>query len=92
MGSHGTIRLALAFALLLAALSQVVWRQSRALDVLRALDDARSERAYAEAERTVLLRRMQVLETRSRVVRAAGERLGMRVPSHTDIIILTESR
>jgi cell division protein FtsL len=91
MGGHGTIRLALAFALLLASLSLVVWRQSRALEVLRELDAARAERALTESERTTLLRRVQLLQTRTRIVTAAGDRLGMRVPSHAEIVILTET-
>jgi cell division protein FtsL len=81
MGAHGTIRVALAFAALLASLTLVVWRQGRALDALRALDHTRSERAVAESERAELLGRIQFLESRARVVRVAAQRLGMRVPA-----------
>jgi cell division protein FtsL len=81
MGAHGTIRVALAFAALLASLTLVVWRQGRALDALRALDRTRSERAVAESERAELVGRIQYLESRARIVTEAARRLGMRVPA-----------
>ncbi|HEY8469342.1 MAG TPA: cell division protein FtsL [Longimicrobiales bacterium] len=87
-GLSGALGAALAFAAFLASLSLVVWRQSRTLEVLRALEAVRSERAVAEAERVELNRRRQMLESRSRVVKAAGERLGMRVPRGPEIVIL----
>ena len=89
MKSHsGTIRLALAFAALLAALTMVIHRQSRALEVLRVADDMRSARVIAEAERSELARRIQTLQSRARVVTEARTRLGMHVPSATEIVIL----
>ncbi len=87
-GIPGALRAALGFAVLLAALSFVVRRQSRALDVLRGLDGVRAERAMAESERAELQRRVQTLESRTRVVAAARERLGMHVPDGTEIVIL----
>lgn len=89
MRSHsGTIRLALCFALLLAALTMVIWRQSNALETLRALDKLRDARALAEAERSDLLRKIEQLESRAIVVAAARTRLNMRVPSANEIVIL----
>lgn len=88
MASRGTLRLGLALAALFGALSLVVWRQSRALEVLRELDAARSERAVLESERTVLQRRVQELEGRERIVRVAGERLGLRPPAAAELVIL----
>jgi len=89
MRSHsGTIRLALAFAALLASLTLVIWRQSRALDVLRAMDSMRSTRVIVEAERGELTRRIQTLESRGRVVADARDRLAMHVPSANEIVIL----
>jgi cell division protein FtsL len=89
MRSHaGTIRLALAFAALLGALTMVIYRQSRALEVLRAADETRSARVIAEAERSELARRIQTLESRARVVADARTRLGMHVPSANEIVIL----
>ena len=86
--NSGVIRLALAFALLLGSLSLVVWRQSRALELLRDLDQTRTARAIAEAERSELSRRIEFLESRARVVSDAGMRLGLRVPSAEEIVIL----
>jgi cell division protein FtsL len=80
----------IACALLFASLSLVVWRQSRALEEVRALDEARSRRALLEAERTQLQREIQRLESRARIVAVAGSRLGLRVPSAREIVILQE--
>lgn len=89
MRSHsGTIRLALCFAGLLAALTMVIWRQSLALETLRTLDRLRDERALAEAERSDLVRQIEQSESRAFVVEAAHERLGMRVPFAHEIVIL----
>lgn len=89
MRTHsGTIRLALAFAALLASLTLVIWRQSRALDVLRSIDDMRGARVIIEAERGEITRRIQTLESRARVVADARDRLAMHVPSASEIVIL----
>jgi cell division protein FtsL len=89
MRTHsGTIRLALCFALLLAALTLVIWRQSNVLGTLRTLDKLRDNRALAEAERSELFRRIDQLESRAVVVAAARDRLGMRVPLADEIVIL----
>ena len=89
MHSHnGTIRLALCFAALLGALTMVIWRQSLALATLRELDRVRDGRALAEAERSDLIRKIEQLESRAAVVSAAQARLGMRVPSAHEIVIL----
>ena len=87
-GHTGTIRLALSFAALLGALTLVIWRQSNALETLRVLDGLRDDRAIAEAERSDLLRRIERLESRAHVVAAARDRLGMRVPAASEIVIL----
>ena len=84
----GILRVALVFAVLLASLSLVVHRQSRALELLRALDTARNDIAALEAERAELTRRLQKLNSRAYVVRAAGERLGMHVPAGAELVIL----
>jgi cell division protein FtsL len=89
MRSHtGTIRLALCFAALLAALTMVIWRQSLAWATLGELDRLRDGRALAEAERSDLIRSIEQLESRAAVVTAAQQRLGMRVPSAHEIVIL----
>ncbi|MGQ0562758.1 MAG: hypothetical protein ACT443_12900 [Gemmatimonadota bacterium] len=88
MQHTGTIRLALAFAALLGGLTTVIYRQSRALEVLRATEELRGARVIAEAERGELVRRIQTLESRAHVVAVARERLGMHVPSAEEIVIL----
>ena len=83
----GVIRIALAFAALLGSFSLVVWRQSRALELLRELHALRVERAIVEAERSELSRRITGLESRGHVV-AAAARIGLRVPAANEIVIL----
>jgi len=86
----GLLRLALACALLLLGLAQVVRRQSRALELVRALDRARAEQAVVEAERADLVRRIDWLQSRARVAEVAGRR-GMRLPTGMEIVILPEA-
>jgi cell division protein FtsL len=81
------IRGVLLFFLLLGSLTLVVWRQSRALEMQRALETVRQERAVEESRRTALLRRAEQLESRTRVSVAAG-RMGMRLPSGDELVIL----
>jgi hypothetical protein len=88
----GTLRVALAFAALVGSLGLVVWRQGRALEQLRALDAIRGARTVEEAERSELVRRVEWLASRGRVVEAARERLGLRVPSGVEIVILSLGR
>ncbi|MGH7553210.1 MAG: hypothetical protein ACREMQ_09335 [Longimicrobiales bacterium] len=88
MGARGTIRLALAFAALLASLTLVVWRQGQAIGELRELDRTRADRAVAEAQRAELIGRIQYLESRARIVGVASGRLGMRVPAAGEEIVI----
>lgn len=85
------IRAGLLFLVLLGSLTLVVWRQSQALEMQRALESVRRERALAESERAALLRRVEQLESRARVSEAARSRLDMRLPSGTEIVILPMS-
>ncbi|HUE76539.1 MAG TPA: hypothetical protein VMM83_01230 [Longimicrobiales bacterium] len=82
------IRTALLMVGLLASLTLVVWRQSRALEVLGAMDTVRQERVVEEARRSSLSRRVEQLESRARVSVAARDRLGMRVPTGSELVIL----
>lgn len=93
MKGRGAIRMGLACALLFASLSLVVWRQSRVLEALRALDAARAERVLLQAERSRLQGEIQRLESRARVLPLARERLGLRVPdaAASEIIILGDA-
>lgn len=78
----------LSLAILLLALGSVTWRQSRALEVLRELEGVRRASSEARAEQIDLQRTIQTLESRSRVVPAARERLGMHTPSAAELVIL----
>ena len=84
----GPTRVALAVAALLASLSLVAWRQSRALETMEALDHLRREKSLAVAERVELERRIHHLESRARVVPAARERLEMHMPDASEIVYL----
>lgn len=78
----------LAVSLLVGALSLVTWRQARVREVLAELDDLRREISLVEAERGELEERIRFLESRGRVVPAARERLGMKTPSSSEIVLL----
>jgi cell division protein FtsL len=87
-GGEGTLRVALAFAAFLGSLSLVIWRQSRALEVLRALDGARVERAAVESEKSRNIEAIQFLESRGRIAGVTGTRWGMRVPSSDEEFVI----
>lgn len=84
----GTSRVALAVAALLASLSLVAWRQGQALETLAELDEVRGDRTLASVEAEELRARIQYLESRSRMVPVARERLGMKMPDASQIIYL----
>ena len=74
--------------LLLVSLSVVTWRQTRGLAAERAVRELETDRALAEAERIELTRRIEELRSRARIVRVAGERLGMHLPQDHEIVFL----
>ncbi|MFC1661500.1 hypothetical protein ACFL3S_08640 [Gemmatimonadota bacterium] len=82
----GTSLFALAVAALLSSLSFVAWRQGTALSVLEDLDAVQRERSLSEAEKTELNRRVEVLESRSRVETEAWRRLNLRRPHDYEIV------
>lgn len=87
-GGEGTLRVALAFAAFLGSLSLVIWRQSRALEVLRELDGARVERAAVESDKSRNVEEIQFLESRGRIADVTGSRWGMRVPSSDEEFVI----
>jgi cell division protein FtsL len=91
---EGTLRVALAFSALLASLSGVIWRQSRALELLRQLDETRSRRAAVESDKSRLTARIQYLESRGRISDVAAARWSMRVPASDEefVILLRPER
>ena len=80
--------LVLGFSGLLSALSFVTWRQSRAFETLAELDRLERSLSLAESERTDLLRRIQGLDSRTRISSFAQERLGMHHPDASEIVLL----
>lgn len=91
-GLSTSSRVALAVAGLLASLSFVAWRQSRALEELEGLDTLTKEMSLARAERAELTRRIQYLQSYGRVVRDARARLGMRIPDASEQVLLPGER
>ncbi len=88
--SWATLSLAaLGFAGLLAALSLVTWRQSRAFEALAELDRLEKSLSLAESERTELLRLIQGLDNRTRISSVAQERLGMHRPDASEMVLLS---
>jgi cell division protein FtsL len=77
--------------LLLGSLSLVVWRQTRGVELERELRAMETERAVTEAERVELVRQIQALSSRARIVRIARDRLGMHLPEDREIIFLPVS-
>ena len=88
MHSPALIRTALAVVSLLGALGLVTWRQSRAFEALRELDDTRRLVSVNEAERVDLARTIQVMESRAQVIPRAREQLGMHIPETTELVTL----
>jgi len=88
MHSMTLIRTALAVVSLLGALGLVTWRQSRALEAMGELDDARRMASVNEAERVDLARTIQVMESRAQIVPRARDELGMHTPDATELVIL----
>src|SRR2546426_1607982 len=72
----------------LAALSLVIWRQTDGLRVARALAVARERRASLEGTRSELQRRIRDAESRTVLIPRAQQRLGLRQPADTEIILL----
>ena len=81
--------LALGFSGLLSALSLVTWRQSRAFEALAELDGVQRSFSLAESERVELLRRIQGLDSRTRISSVAQEDLGMHRPGASEIVLLS---
>lgn len=81
-------RVVLTFAVFVASLGLVTWRQSRAFEAHAELDDLRRQVSVAQAERIEIERAIQVLTSRTRVVPVAEERLGMHMPDVSEQVIL----
>jgi cell division protein FtsL len=75
-------------AAVLGAFSAVVWRQTRADERQREIRALDTEVAVAEGERVELANRIQALQSRARILRVARERLGLHLPSDSEIVLL----
>jgi hypothetical protein len=84
----GWVRAAGWLALLLGSLLLVTWRQTRGLHLEAGVRKVQTRRANAEAERVELVRRIEQLRSRSRIVRVAVDRLGMHLPVDREIVFL----
>lgn len=84
----GRLRAAGWLLLLLGSLLLVTWRQTRGLAMEGGLRELEAERAVTETERVELVRRIEELRSRSRIVRVARERLDMHLPSAAEIVYL----
>ena len=76
------------FTVLVTSLGFVTWRQSRAFEAHVELDRLRNQVSVAQAERIQLERSIQVLESRTHIVPAASERLGMHMPDGSEQVFL----
>jgi cell division protein FtsL len=74
--------------LLLVSLLMVTWRQTRGLALEGGLRELESERAVTETERVELVRRIEELRSRARIVRVARDRLDMHLPREDEIVFL----
>lgn len=83
-------RAALTFVFLVVSLGFVTWRQSRALEAHRALDELRREVSVAQAEQVELEREVQVLLSRAHILTEARA-LGMYTPSAVDQVIVART-
>jgi len=81
--------LVLGFTGFLSSLSLVTWRQSRAFEALAELDGVERSLSLAESERAELLRRIQGLDSRTRISSVAQERLGMHRPEASEMVLLS---
>lgn len=81
-------KVSVTFAVFVASLGLVTWRQSRALEVHTELDELRRQVSVAQAEQIELERSIQVLLSRTRVAPVAMDRLGMHMPDASEQVIL----
>lgn len=69
-------------------MSLVTWRQTQGVAMEQALREVETDRGIAEAERVAAVRRIEELQSRARILRVAGDRLGMRLPEENEIVFL----
>ena len=82
--------LAIWLVALLAALWAVIARQTASLNAARALTELRAERAGLEGKRDDLERRIRTASSRA-VLLPRAQKLGLRLPADTEIILVPSS-
>ncbi|HEV8265668.1 MAG TPA: hypothetical protein VGQ06_12040 [Gemmatimonadales bacterium] len=87
MAAKGRHWLALWLVALLAVLWVVIARQTASLNAARALADLRQDRATLEGRRAELERRIRTAQSRA-VLLPRAQRLGLRLPADTEIILV----
>lgn len=87
MAIRGRLWVTLWLVFVLAVLAWVVARQTAAHVRAARLNDVRTERSLADAQRAELLRRIREEESRAVLVPRA-ESLGLRFPNDSEIVIL----
>lgn len=87
MAVKGRHWVALWLVAVLAVLWAVIARQTASLNAARALSEARGERGTLEARRAELERRIRTAQSRA-VLLPRAQRLGLRLPADTEIILL----
>ena len=68
--------------------SGIVWRRSRGIAQARELRDLARKRAQLVAERAALEGAVRVAASRARIGPVAEQRLGMRVPADTQVVLI----
>lgn len=66
----------------------VIWRRSYGFEQSRALRALDAQRLQLEAQRSALLGEIRLLSSRERLQPIAQARLGMRVPSDSQVVLL----
>jgi cell division protein FtsL len=86
MRGRGIVALLL-FGFVLVAVS-VIWRRSVGVAQVRRIEQLEQQRADLSARRAALQSEIRDASSRARLARVAEERLGMRVPSDSNVITL----
>ncbi len=76
----------------LVVAAAVVWRQTEALATAKELRTLQSARGALETSRAAAAAAVRRARSRAVLVPLAGERLGLRLPQDTEIVILQDRR
>ncbi len=88
-GPRGRVVVALALVAFVLVGAAVIWRRVAGIANARELRALAAQRAQLVAERAALESAVRAAAGRARIGGAAEQRLGMRVPADTQVVILT---